>query len=208
MSALPAPTDGVSSWEAMVRGLDGRLAETSRDPGPVVVLVGPMGAGKTTVGRALAAATGRVFVDSDALFEDAFGSIPAYFTSRGEPEFRRQEERVIAHVLAHPAPCVLACGGGAVLSAATRARLADPRAVVVSLQVAEPEALRRLGGGAGRPVLAGDPAGRWKAVLAERAPLYAEVADLTLDGTGHRPGDIASRIVEAIPTLPRRHTRP
>lgn len=206
MTCPATPADLAPSWAAMERGLQARLdaaraAGSGQAGGPTVVLVGPMGAGKTTVGRAVAERTGRAFVDSDVLFEAAHGPIPAFFASRGEPAFRAEEARIVLHVLDRPEPCVLACGGGAVLTASVRRRLVqDPRAFVVSLQVGRAEALRRLGGGEGRPVLAGDPAGRWSAVLAERAPLYAEVADLTVDGTGRRPGWTASRIVEAIPT--------
>lgn len=217
MTDAPSPADLAPSWEAMARWLDARLAaaRARRDAteGPTVrtgvVLVGPMGAGKTTVGRLVAERLWLAFVDADELFVRAHGPIPAFFAEHGEPAFRREEERVVAHVLDRPEPCVLACGGGAVLSAATRRRLAASPALVVSLTVAEEEALRRVGGGAGRPVLAGDPAGTWRRILAERAPLYRQVADAEVDGTGRPPSEAASRIVDLmIPPTPRSRTRP
>lgn len=217
MTDAPSPADLAPSWEAMVRGLDARLAgaRARRDAGAAlpmppagVVLVGPMGAGKTTVGRHVAERLCLAFVDADDLFVRAHGPIPAFFAEHGEPAFRREEERVVGHVLALPEPCVLACGGGAVLSPATRARLTASPALVVSLTVAEEEALRRVGGGAGRPVLAGDPAGTWRRILAERAPFYREAADVEVDGTGLSPSEVASRIVDLIPPTPRSRTRP
>lgn len=212
----PAPDAGGRSgagpsWEAMTRLLGRRLAVSAAAMDPAarrIVLVGPMGAGKTTVGRVLSRTTGMAFVDADELFVTAFGPIPAFFSAHGEPAFRAGEARVIAHVLDHPVPCVLACGGGAVVTAATRRLLRRPESLVVQLQVGEEEALARLGGGEGRPVLAGDPAGTWRRILAERAPLYREVSDLTVDGTGEAPAVTASRIVEAIHHPRRSDTRP
>lgn len=218
MTDAPSPVDLAPSWEAMVRGMDARLAaaRARRDGaagepavGVGVVLVGPMGAGKTTVGRLVAERLSLAFIDADDLFVRAHGPIPAFFAEHGEPAFRREEERVVAHVLEQSEPCVLACGGGAVLSAATRRRLTASPALVVSLTVAEEEALRRVGGGAGRPVLAGDPAGTWRRILAERAPLYRAVAGAEVDGTGRPPSEAASRIVDLmIPPTPRSRTRP
>lgn len=98
-------------------------------------------------------------------------------------------------MLGRPAPCVLSCGGGAVLHPGTRRALAGPDSDVVYLAVGEEEALRRVGGGAGRPVLAGDPAGTWRRILAEREGLYRQVADLVLDTTGLTAAEAAWRIV-------------
>lgn len=204
MSA-PGPVPGPCTarpWDAMAGALDARLAASASRlggaPRRTVVLVGPMGAGKTTVGRALAEATGMAFVDSDDLFAQVHGPIPAYFAAHGEPAFRAAETAVIAHVLGRPVPCVLASGGGAVLSRETRGRLRRPEVAVVYLQVGEEEALRRLDGGAGRPVLAGDPAGTWSRILAEREPLYREVADLVVETTSSPAVPLAWRIVEGI----------
>ena len=202
---VPGPVT-VCPWEGMTGALEARLtaaatvaAAADEDPAarPArrVVLVGPMGAGKTTVGRALAAVTGLPFVDSDELFTQVHGPIPEFFAEHGEAAFRAEEARVIGHVLGRPTPCVLSCGGGAVLHPGTRRALAGPDSDVVYLAVGEEEALRRVGGGAGRPVLAGDPAGTWRRILAEREGLYREVADLVLDTTGLTAPEAAWRIV-------------
>ena len=198
---VPGPVS-VCAWEAMTGALEARLtAAAAAAEGPLgrrVVLVGPMGAGKTTVGRALASLTGLPFVDSDELFVQVHGPIPEFFAARGEVAFRAEEARVVAHVLGRPVPCVLSCGGGAVLHPATRRVLRAPACDVVHLRVDEEEALRRVGGGAGRPVLAGDPAGTWRRILAEREPLYRVVADLVVDTTGLTAAEAAWRIVEGV----------
>ncbi len=198
---VPGPVS-LCAWEAMTGALEARLATAAAAadgaPAPRIVLVGPMGAGKTTVGRALAATTGLPFVDADELFVQVHGPIPEFFAARGEAAFREEEARVIAHVLGRPSPCVLSCGGGAVLHPATRRALRGPGSDVVHLAVDEAEALRRVGGGAGRPVLAGDPAGTWRRILAEREPFYREVADLVVDTTGLTAAEAAWRIVEGV----------
>ncbi len=197
---VPGPVT-VCPWEGMTGALEARLtaaatvaAAAVEDPARRIGLGGPMGAGTTTGGRALAAVTGLPFVDSDELFTQVHGPIPEFFAEHGEAAFRAEEARVIGHVLGRPAPCVLSCGGGAVLHPGTRA-LAGPDSDVVYLAVGEEEALRRVGGGAGRPVLAGDPAGTWRRILAEREGLYREVADLVLDTTGLTAAEAAWRIV-------------
>lgn len=199
---LPGPVS-LCPWEAMAGALEARLtaaaaaaegADTRR-----IVLVGPMGAGKTTVGRALASATGLPFVDSDDLFVQVHGPIADYFNAQGELAFRAEEARIVAHVLGRPWPCVLSCGGGAVVHPQTRRRLRTPDTTVVYLAVREEEALRRVGSGAGRPVLAGDPAGTWRRILARREPLYREVADLVLDTTGLTAAESARCIVDGVP---------
>lgn len=196
---VPGPVS-VCAWEAMAGALEARLtlaaAAAEGAPARRVVLVGPMGAGKTTVGRALASLTGLPFVDSDELFVQVHGPIPEFFAARGEAAFREEEARVLAHVVGRPAPCVLSCGGGAVLHPGTRRVLRGTDSDVVYLAVDDQEALRRVGGGAGRPVLAGDPAGTWRRILAEREPLYREVADLVVDTTGLTAAEAAWRIVE------------
>lgn len=155
-----------------------------------------MGSGKSTVGAALAASLGLLRLDADELFESAHGPIPEYFARHGEPAFRQAEERIIEKVLSRPEPCVLSLGGGAVLSALTRSRLTGSH--VVYLTVNESAALRRLGGGEGRPVLAGDPRRTWRRILAEREGLYREVSDWTVDTTGRSAGRLAETITRLV----------
>ena len=121
----------------------------------MIVLVGFMGAGKTTVGHLLAAELALPFADSDQVIEDcADRPIRQIFAEDGEPAFRALEHRVIAELLDGP-ELVLALGGGAAEHPQTRDTLAShPRAQVVYLQVGYAQALRRVGGDGGRPMLA------------------------------------------------------
>jgi len=149
--------------------------------GDRMVLVGMMGAGKTTVGRALASRLGWRFLDSDTMVEESTGSTVAeLFASGGEEAFRSEESRVLAEALSADAPAVVSAAGGAVLAPANRELLATSGAVVWLR--ARPETLAaRVGDGHDRPLLRDDPA----AVLAEldavRRPLYGEVADVIVD---------------------------
>ena len=138
-----------------------------------VVLVGAPGSGKSTVGALLAQRLGVPFVDVDEVIEQRAGrSIAAIFADDGEPAFRAVEESTTAELLEQPA--VLSLGGGAVLSARTRAALHGHR--VVWLQVSAATAVSRVGLNEARPLLLGNVRGRLIKLLSERTPLYAEVA--------------------------------
>ncbi len=151
-----------------------------------IVLVGPMGAGKTTLGQALAARLGRAFVDVDARIEaDAGQSIPALFAAEGEAGFRRRESDALRAVLAG-APAIIATGGGAVLDAGNRAVM-RAAGTVVYLSVDPETQLARLRGDTGRPLLqTADPARTLAALQAQREPLYRDAAHLVFD-----PGTLA-----------------
>ncbi len=155
----------------------------------MIVLVGFMGAGKTTVGRALASLSGKPFVDIDRVIEDTAGtSIPQIFERGGEEAFRALERSVLAQVLAGP-EAVVALGGGALGDAATRAALSHT--TVVHLKVGRSEAFRRLGGGGGRPMLSlRDP----EELYEERMPLYAASATVTVETDGRTPDEIAHEL--------------
>jgi shikimate kinase len=145
-----------------------------------VVLTGYMGAGKSTVGRAVAERLGRPFVDSDARIEEGAGlPIPRIFATKGELWFRRTEERVIREVLASDPPGVLAVGGGAVESARTRDLLG--RVADVAWLRADPLVLWDRVNGSGRP-LATDR-DRFVRRHDRRAAAYAGTAGLELDAT-------------------------
>jgi shikimate kinase len=162
-----------------------------------VVLVGPMGSGKSHVGRLLAARLGREFVDVDARIEaDAGMPIPAIFASEGEAGFRARESRLLADTLERQGQ-VIATGGGAVLDAGNRSAM---RAAgwVVYLQVELAEQLRRLAGDTGRPLLeVADRAQRLAELQALREPLYREVADVRFE-TGAKS---AEGVAEALAHL-------
>lgn len=159
-----------------------------------LVLVGPMGAGKSSLGKRLAKVWGLAFVDLDHAIETRAGmDIPAIFASEGEAGFRQRECKALAEVLAREA-CVLATGGGAVLDADNRALLRQ-RGFVVYLQIDVEEQLARLASDHSRPLLAGvDRAEVLTRLAVARAPLYAEVADLTFSPTGMRRTEAAERL--------------
>lgn len=159
----------------------------------MIVIVGFMGAGKTTVGRLLAAKLGVPFTDSDEVIEARAGKpIPEIFAADGESAFRQLEHDVIADLVERDADLVLALGGGAAMHAGTRACLRGRGAPVVYLKVSYAEAMSRVGGDQGRPMLARpDLAG----LYAARDPLYAQAATFTVDADGTAPDDLALAIL-------------
>jgi shikimate kinase len=146
-----------------------------------VVLVGMMGAGKTTVGSELARRLGWRFLDSDQMIEVSTGAtVVEIFASRGEDAFRAEESRVLAEALTEGGPAVVSAAGGTVLSPTNRELIRSSGAVVWLR--ADPATLAaRVGSGAGRPLLGADPAGSLAELDTVRRPLYAEVADVTID---------------------------
>jgi shikimate kinase len=162
-----------------------------------IVLVGMMGAGKSSIGRRLAARLGVPFVDADAEIEQAARmSIADIFSAYGEPYFRAGEVRVIARLLEH-GPQVLATGGGAFMNATTRANIHD-RAVSVWLKAEAGVLARRLRRRNDRPLLkTADPAATLAALLAERDPVYGE-ADLTVLSRDIPHDVIVDEIVAAV----------
>jgi len=160
-----------------------------------VLLIGMMGAGKTTVGETVAARLGWTYRDSDADVVAATGrTVPELFVAEGEAAFRAAESDVLAQACAAEQPSVISVAGGAVLAQANRDLLAAS-GTVVWLR-ARPETLAaRVGDGAGRPLLDGDAAATLTRLNAERAPLYAALADLTIDVDELSVDQVASAIV-------------
>lgn len=165
--------------------------------GRPLVLVGMMGAGKTTVGRRLARRLGREFLDSDEEIERAAQmSIPEFFAQRGEPEFRIGERRVIARLLQQP-DIVLATGGGAFVNAETRA-LVKTDALSVWLKADLDVLFDRVSRRANRPLLhTDDPKATLEKLIAERYPLYAE-ADVTVLSRDIPHESVASDVIAAV----------
>ncbi len=163
---------------------------------PRVILVGPMGSGKTTVAGVLAERWGVAVRDTDADVEAAEGRpISDIFVDSGEAHFRKLERAAVATALgAHDG--VLALGGGAVLDPATRDLLAGHP--VVFLRVGLSEAVKRVGLGAARPLLLGNVRGRIKALLDERTPIYESVATVVVDTDGRTPDEVADAIVDEL----------
>jgi shikimate kinase len=146
-----------------------------------VFLVGMMGAGKTTIGRMLARRLKLRFIDADLEIEARCGvKIPVIFEIEGEAGFREREAQAIADLSAQPG-IVLATGGGAVLSAESRAHLAK-RGTVVYLRARPEDLFQRVRHDKNRPLLATpDPLGRLRELYEYRDPLYREVADIVMD---------------------------
>jgi shikimate kinase len=164
------------------------------------VLVGPMGAGKSTVGRLLAQRWGVAVRDTDHDVEAAAGkSVSEIFVDDGEEAFRALEHTAVSDALARHEG-VLALGGGAVLDARTRAALAGH--VVVFLRVGLTDAVKRVGLGVGRPLLLGNVRSRIKVLLDERQPVYDSVAMLTVDTDGRDPADVADEVARAVEARP------
>jgi shikimate kinase len=161
---------------------------------PRVVLVGPPGAGKSTIGRKLARELGVELYDTDAGIERETGrTIPEIFSEDGEPEFRRIEERVVRRaILAERG--VVSLGGGAVLSKDTRALLRNRTVVYLEISVAE--GLRRTGASTQRPLLNGaDPGAKYRELMRKRRPLYREVATVRVRTDGRSPGRVVRMIM-------------
>ena len=163
----------------------------------MIVLVGPPGAGKTTIGRLLAERLGVAFRDTDDDVEALAGrTIPDIFFDSGEAEFRRYERAAVTAAL-RDHHGVLALGGGAVGDAETRADLLPHH--VVHLTVALHDATKRVGWGPGRPMLDLNPRAKLAELMAKRRPLYDEVATVTIDTTGRTPDEVLRDVVAALP---------
>jgi len=160
---------------------------------PVAIVVGPPGAGKSTVGQAVADLLGAPFADTDTLIEATAGKpIPDIFFDDGEEAFRALEVAAIAGAL-ESFDGVLALGGGAILNENTRAALAGHTVVFLSVELAD--AVKRVGLGAGRPLLSINPRATLKYLMEQRRPLYAEVASHTIATDARTPEEIAAEIV-------------
>ncbi|WP_093428486.1 shikimate kinase AroK [Thiohalospira halophila] len=151
-----------------------------------IILVGPMGVGKTTVGRQLARALNRPFQDADRAIEERTGaSIPWIFDIEGEEGFRSRERGILDELTREP-ELVLATGGGAVLDPDTRRKLAE-RGYVIYLYAPAGHLYERTRYDRNRPLLqTEDPRARLEALMAERDPLYRETAHRVVE-TGNRP---------------------
>lgn len=164
------------------------------NPAPNLVLVGPMGSGKSSIGKRIAQRLALQFVDLDARLEEVAGArVATLFELEGEAAFRRREQQLLEEVL-RSEDQVVATGGGAVLSASSRERVSE-RGFVVYLKIDIPQQLHRLARDTQRPLLAGgDRRAKLESLAAVRNPLYESVADLSFESGGLPVGSAAARL--------------
>jgi shikimate kinase len=164
--------------------------------GPVAILIGPPGAGKSTVGPLLAALLEAEFLDTDSAVEEVAGKpVSDIFISDGEATFRELERAAVARLIASHLG-ILALGGGAVMDDGTRQLLAGQR--VVYLETGFAAAAHRTGLDGPRPLLIGNPRGRMRELLAERLPVYQALAWVTVITDERAPQEIADEIAATI----------
>ncbi len=163
---------------------------------PRLVLIGPMGVGKSTVGQLLAERLGVGCRDTDDDIVAAEGrAVSDIFVEDGEPAFRALEKEAVRQALAsHDG--VLALGGGAILDPDTRALLAGERVVYLSMDVEE--AVRRTGLGAARPLLAVNPRKQWRELMEARRHLYEEAATAVVPTDGRTPEEVTEAVLDAL----------
>jgi shikimate kinase len=165
----------------------------------VIVLVGMMGSGKTTVGRRVATKLGYSFVDTDDCVVSRAGkTVREIFAEDGEASFRAHESAALAEALTAPRDVVVAAAGGCVLSPANRALLSQSEVRVLWLDADVPALAERTSRSAHRPLLDGDASERLTKLDLERRALYAEVADERIDTAGISIDDVVQRVVALV----------
>ncbi|MET9791199.1 shikimate kinase [Streptomyces canus] len=164
--------------------------------GPQVVLVGPMGVGKSTVGQLLAERLGVGYRDTDDdIVAEQGRTIAEIFVDEGEPAFRAIEKAAVRRALAaHDG--VLALGGGSILDADTRALLAGQQVVYLSMDVEE--AVKRTGLNAARPLLAVNPRKQWRELMEARRHLYESIATTVVATDGRTPEEVTRIALDAL----------
>jgi shikimate kinase len=163
-----------------------------------VLLIGMMGAGKSTTGHLLAMRLGWPFLDSDdEVIRTTGRTVPEIWKADGEAAFRAEESRVLAAATTSDGPVVIGVAGGAVLDPENQARIRKA-GLVVWLRADVAVLAERVGDGVGRPLLEGGPAAAIRRLSAARAPIYADLADLTFDVDRMSPPQVVDRIVAAL----------
>ncbi len=163
-----------------------------------ILLIGMMGSGKSTIGRALAARLGWPHLDSDAQVEQRTGrTVPEILEEDGEAAFRAEEKRALVEAATSDGPVVVSVAGGAVVDPDNRKRI-RAAGTVVWLRAEVPSLLSRVGDGDGRPLLKGDLAGNLSRLYAQRLPIYEELADVVVDVDAVPPTEVVDRIVKAM----------
>ena len=162
--------------------------------GPLLVLIGPPGAGKTTIGRLAAERLGVPFSDTDEIVVEGTGrTISDIFIVDGEPVFRELERAAVVEALQRPG--VVALGGGAVLDPRTEDDLTRHRVVFLDVRIAD--AAGRVGFDTSRPLLTVNPRAQWTALMTERRPVYARIG-ARVDTAGREPADIVDEVLSHV----------
>ena len=168
---------------------------------PVAILIGPPGAGKSSVGKSLALYLDTQFHDTDDLIENEQGmSISEIFLDKGETFFRECEKEIVAREIA-TFTGVLSLGGGSVMESATRELLLDSEHPVIFLDVSLASAAPRIGFNRDRPLLVGNPRAKWQELMNIRRPIYEELADITVSSDAATPSQLAREIASRLATF-------
>lgn len=165
---------------------------------PRLVLIGPMGAGKTTVGQEVAKILGCDFADTDTLIEEDQGkSVAEIFVEDGEPHFRLVEESIVIDALLERNG-VLSLGGGAVMNDATQRVLLDSPATKIFLDISLSAVSPRVGFDNARPLLMVNPRQKWAELMNLRRPIYESLADISIDVSELTVSEVSSRIINQL----------
>lgn len=165
---------------------------------PRLVLIGPMGAGKTTVGQEVAKILGCDFADTDTLIEEDQGkSVAEIFVEDGEPHFRLVEESIVIDALLERNG-VLSLGGGAVMNDATQRVLLDSPATKIFLDISLSAVSPRVGFDNARPLLMVNPRQKWAELMNLRRPIYESLADISIDVSELSVSEVSSRIINQL----------
>jgi shikimate kinase len=161
---------------------------------PRIILIGPMGAGKSTAGAILASAFSTQWRDTDLMITAQSGrEISDIFTEDGEDAFRAIEKIVLRTALLEDAT-VLSLGGGACLSVDSQSALRVSGSFIAYLKISLAEVSSRVGFNRDRPLLLGSPRAQWQALMNDRAPIYESLADIVVEVDGKSPEEIAEEI--------------
>ncbi len=163
-----------------------------------IVLIGPPGAGKTSIGKALSKELGMQFIDSDAEIErNTQKKISEIFVDQGEPVFRKIEVETVTKILSE-FEGVIALGGGAPINSAIQEILMNAQYPVIFIDVSISQAANRIGFNKDRPLLLINPRQQWLHLMNERRPIYERLATAIVSSDNHKPADVAKTITEKI----------
>ena len=165
---------------------------------PRVILIGPMGSGKTTIGQLVASNLGIAFRDTDQVIEERSGkSVSDIFLEEGEDEFRILEKKVLREELLSD-DTVLALGGGAPISVDAQSALRAIASPVIYLDISLATVAPRIGFNRDRPLLLNNPRGQWQTLMEARRPIYESIADTVIDVNDKSESEIAALILEVV----------